>query len=633
MQKKSSEILLVWDTDEELLLPSDDLLNWQSYEMSVLENVFSIQRLIEENAEHLRSKYLAYIYDLGELRINSKRVVDHLELRPNFSYWWMTLLTEKCNFAKSPQINNIIKLMALEEWLQDKKYHKVRLVSDNRALSKSISLLAKKLLIDFEWQKEQNKSPKIGLLKRVFHTFPNVIQSSIWLVYYLIFNWPLKGVGLKEWRKTTATSTFVSYLFNLEPEAARKGQFDSHYWTTLTDSMSAKQHSTNWLHIYIKDDLLPSAKKASSLIRQFNKSHQGSQVHVTLASFLSISVIFRTLKDWYKVIKLNKLISKQLMINCGYLWPLFKKDCEDSLTGKHLISNLLEFNLFEKAMIELPTQKRGCYLQENIGWELGFISTWHSAGHQKDLIGFPSSTIIYWDLRRFFDPRSYQRKGLHDLPLPKYVGINGAVSKDMYLDGGYPKEGLIEVESLRYLYLSDFFHNQYKREREVSKEKVILVVGDYLQHNTYKQLNILLAAIDDIEPPAHYIVKPHPACPVDITVFPGLNAELSDRPIWELMKRSDIIYSSLITSAAIDGYCAGLPVITLLDGKTLNMSPLRGSKGVNFVSNSKDLAVAINTAKATNSDQRTKYFYLDSDLTRWHNWLIKGSDDDKKTKH
>ena len=178
MQKKSSEILLVWDTDEELLLPSDDLLNWQSYEMSVLENVFSIQRLIEENAEHLRSKYLAYIYDLGELRINGKRVVDHLELRPNFSYWWMTLLTEKCNFAKSPQINNIIKLMALEQWLQDKKYHKVRLVSDNHILAKSISLLAKKLLIDFEWQKEQNKSPKINLLKRVFHKFPNVIELS-----------------------------------------------------------------------------------------------------------------------------------------------------------------------------------------------------------------------------------------------------------------------------------------------------------------------------------------------------------------------------------------------------------------------------------------------------------------------
>ena len=83
MQKKSSKILLVWDTDEELLLQSDDVLNWQSYEMSVLENVFSIQRLIEENAEHLRSKYLAYIYDLGELRINSKRVVCLLYTSPS----------------------------------------------------------------------------------------------------------------------------------------------------------------------------------------------------------------------------------------------------------------------------------------------------------------------------------------------------------------------------------------------------------------------------------------------------------------------------------------------------------------------------------------------------------------------
>ena len=119
MQEKLSKILLVWDSDEKLLLPSkDDVLNWQSYEISDLDNIFSIQKIIEKNAEDLKSKYLAYIYALGEVLVHGKRVVDHLELRPGFSYWWMTLLTEKCNFAKSPQIDNVIKILALKEYLR-----------------------------------------------------------------------------------------------------------------------------------------------------------------------------------------------------------------------------------------------------------------------------------------------------------------------------------------------------------------------------------------------------------------------------------------------------------------------------------------------------------------------------------
>ena len=61
------------------------------------------------------------------------------------------------------------------------------------------------------------------------------------------------------------------------------------------------------------------------------------------------------------------------------------------------------------------------------------------------------------------------------------------------------------------------------------------------------------------------------------------------------------------------------------------MSPLRGSKSVYFVKNSKDLSSAINTIEATDLDQRKNYFYLDSDLPRWHKWLIDDFDKDEQT--
>jgi len=613
--------LLVWDVDDQFDGSKHDVIYWSSYTNFELDGIFSIPKLVEKNAEYLKSKYLKLIYDFGEININGKRIIDHLLIRKNFSYWWMTLLVEKCNISKSPQIDNIIKLMAFEKWLQENKYKRIELITANDELAMSMSLLAEKLIIDFSYKKIKSKQ-SVRMLKSFYHSMPNSVKSPIWLAYYSFSKWPLKGVGLKEWRNTTATTTFISYLFNLVPEATREGRYESMNWTRLTDLLNKSQHSSNWLHIYVKSSLLPSAKKARDFIQQLNNTKNGNQVHVTLTSFLTVPLIFKALRDWYKIFKLSNLITKQIQINCYYLWPLFKKDCQDSMSGIPVMSNILFFNLFEKAMNELPIQKKGCYLKENQGWESGFISAWQSARHKKNLIGFPHATVIYWDLRYFFDPSSYKRKSRLDLPLPDYVGVNGKIAKNMYLSGGYPKESLIEVESLRYLYLSNFSNHQAKRESGVSEGKMVLVVGDFLKENTNKQLNLLSSTIADIDPSVRFIIKPHPSCPINMEDFPGLRGELSTRPIEELMKMSNVVYSSLKTSAAIDAYCAGLPIISLLDGKTLNVSPLRGSKSVYFVSDSKSLVSAIKTAKATDSDQRKHYFYLDSGLPRWNKWLI-----------
>ena len=97
------------------------------------------------------------------------------------------------------------------------------------------------------------------------------------------------------------------------PESTKVGKYESRYWTKLTDLLDENQHSSNWLHIYVKDSLLPSPKKARDLIQDFNYKKNGNQVHVTLASFLTISLIFRTLKDWYKVLKFNIKFTFQCM--------------------------------------------------------------------------------------------------------------------------------------------------------------------------------------------------------------------------------------------------------------------------------------------------------------------------------
>jgi surface carbohydrate biosynthesis protein (TIGR04326 family) len=612
--------LLISDLDFASKKNKSDLIYWSNYECSESDSIFSIPLILEQNADLLKARFLSLIYEFGEGEIEGERLIEHLLIRKNFSYWWMTQLVEKCNYAKSPQIDNIIKLMALEEFCKKKKYKKLKLITSNVELAKSILLYSKSAGIEFEWKKIRNKKFKSISVHRIFHHLPNIIKSPIWLVHYLCSNWALIGAGVDEWRNTKASSTFVSYLFNLVPSALKEGRYESRYWTTLTSLLDKNNHSSNWIHIYIKDSLLPSAKEARNAIQKFNSEQHNNQVHVTLASFLSVRVILSTLNDFYRVKKLNKIVEKYIKLKSHYFWPLFNKDYKDSMTGIPAIKNILFFNLFEKAMNDLPKQNMGCYLQENQGWEFGFIHAWQSEGH-KNLIGFPHAAVIYWDLRNFFDPRTYFNKNKNRMPLPNFVGLNGDVSKKMYLSGGYPPKDLIEIESLRFLYLLDFTLGNDARELKKSNEKVVLVAGDYLKENTHKQLNLLESAISAIDHSVKFIFKPHPACPVDLKDFPKLRGELSMKPIQELMKISDVVYTSLVTSAAVDAYCADLPVISFLDGKTLNVSPLRNAKGVYFVSNSKGLAKAINTFRKTESDQLKNYFYLDSALPRWHRCL------------
>ena len=70
------------------------------------------------------------------------------------------------------------------------------------------------------------------------------------------------------------------------------------------------------------------------------------------------------------------------------------------------------------------------------------------------------------------------------------VAVNGKFAKNCLIQSGYPKDELIEVDALRYLYL-----NKYKKINKslISGENPIriLVLGDYLIENTHFQMSIL----------------------------------------------------------------------------------------------------------------------------------------------
>lgn len=623
MDSKTKQSLLVWDQNEDPQT-NQQILLWNGY--TEAKNQISIFKVVEQNADELKKEYLKLVYNLGEKRLNGQSVINHLQLRKNFNYWWMTLIVEKCNYSKSTWINDAIRLLALEKIIIINRVAKISLVTSNKILAKCFRLLCLKHKIEFDCHQRSGIKPSQSLFKQLYGFLPKLLQAIVWFSSNIVSRWKLRGVGLKAWKSTTGQITFVSYFFNLVPEAAKKGLYESRYWANLPESLFEENVATNWLHIYIKDSVCPSVKHAGKLIKKFNETEQKKQTHTTLDTFLGWKVIWYTLLDWLLLFKVGRKIRGLGDIEndySGYLWPFMKLDLDESLYGRTALINLLYFNLFEEALQLLPKQKKGVYLQENQGWEFGLIQAWKAAS-RGNLIGVSHSTVRFWDLRYFFDSRSYNGVVSSQLPRPNMIAVNGKLSREAYCLGGYPQDELVDVEALRYIHLKTL---SKKSDTLLYNNKPIkvLILGDYLAENTHLQMQLLDEAFPSISTNITLLVKPHPNCHIISSDYPRLKMDVTMDSIPSLLSKCNIAYTSNVTSAALDAYCANVPVISILNPRTLNMSPLLGVDGVEFVSGAGELInaiVKIKSGEKNNKINSEDIFWLEPKLPMWRNLLI-----------
>lgn len=599
----------------------DRVVLWRSFTEVGFPDAISIPELVENDSNRLRSRFLGLIYELGELKIDGKRLVDHLELHQGFSYWWMTLIAEKCNWAKSPLITDAIRLFAFDDWAKQKlTIQSVKLASPNRALQESLKNWCWVNNIDFEWQQTPFMAPNKPLIRRMFDALPYFLQASIWLLKYLSERWPLRGIGVGSWERASGRLAFVSYFFNLVPKASQNGLFESQYWTVLPAVLNARKEKSSWLHIYVKSPLVPNARAAKRLLQQFNSNQGDQQVHVLLDSFLSFKVVVAAVQDFLRVRNFARIDftgavqgkSEDIRPDMFITYPLLKEDWRRSFYGIHAISNTLRLNLFKKAFSCLPNQRVGIYLQENQDWELGMVDAWRVANHGK-LVSFPHSTVRFWDLRYFFDPRSYSRDRCA-LPRPDVIAVSGESVKAALLESGYPVKELVEVEALRYLYLEAFSNAPRRPSVNRKKPLKILVLGDYLPSSTALQMELIEEVRDHLLN-VELTVKPHPSCPIDPANYPKLKFAQTNQPLSSIIDQFDLAYTSSFSAAAIDAYISGLRVISVLDSSTLNLSPLRKVEGVEFVSTPDEFVVALKTTSTIDIDDN--FFFYDDNLPRW----------------
>jgi surface carbohydrate biosynthesis protein (TIGR04326 family) len=622
MSESMRSTLLIWDRPGDAPEGDWTRILWRAFGVSGAATV-SIPALLEERAVVLRARFLAWVHELGVQQIAGRTLIDRLQLRAGFSFWWMTLLVEKSNAHNSPQIISAIKLFALEDLLSAGWKGRVVLESADALLARTLRTWCGNAGFGFAWVRApgSDAAPK-SVMHRLYAQLPAMAQALVVIVRHLWKRRALRGTGAAAWRGARSPVAICSYLFNLDVAAAREGRLASAFWTELHSLLAGEGGGANWLFVYFEHGQLPDAAAARQQIEQFNARSAGASAHVPLDGAMSARVLMRALRDYFRIalrsIGLAARMRFRVQGSAIDLWPLFADDWRTSLRGPAALTNCLYFNEFEEQLRRLPKQRLGFYLLENISWEPGFVYCWQAAGHGK-LVGVPHSTVRFWDLRYFADPRDYVRTGRSPLPLPDLVAVNGAAARAMYIEGGFPAERLVEVEALRYLHLNRAVP---RTKSALGAPLRVLVLGDYVPSTTRQQMAWLAEAVPAMPADTIYIVKPHPACPIDPGHYPGIRMQLTSDPLDKLLGGCDVAYTSNMTSAAVDAYSFGVPVVSVLDGEAFNISPLRGHPCVSYVTNGAELAAALlDRTRKPRAPDATAYFHLDRGLPRWRRLL------------
>ena len=109
----------------------------------------------------------------------------------------MTLFAEKCNFSKSPEIDNAVKLIAFKRWMLSNPLKSIEIKSNNKRLNNAFNLIAKKNNLNFSSNYSFSSLDNYSTL--------HLIKGIIWLCLYLFKSKPLKGIGLESWQKTKSS--------------------------------------------------------------------------------------------------------------------------------------------------------------------------------------------------------------------------------------------------------------------------------------------------------------------------------------------------------------------------------------------------------------------------------------------
>lgn len=559
----------------------------------------SLTNYVEKNSLLIRSEYINIIDSLECLKKSNKLIKSYYKCLDDYDLLDMSLLSEK-SFYKSPEINDVIKLIGLDKLISKLNPETVVLKNLPKKVKKTINeyCVNKKIKFFTISNREDNKK------KKFYKYLPYPIQAILWfLLKYFDFlrsdNKKLKSIY------TNKNSLFaIGYFTHIDIDRLYRGEFYSGMWGRFTEACKLKNLKINFLHHYIPNKHTVSQAIGNSQLNILNKSNFNS--HSFISNHSSHKIFFKIFKIYLSKILFQKNQKKIIYdhfrnLSNFNLIQIIEESIESSLRGIVLMENLYYIVHFDEIFKNLENQKLGFYLMENQSWEFALVNAWKKYLHGR-LYAIQHSTVSFWDLR-------YNNPFLNKKFKPDKFLVNGDAAMQHFMDFNYPSNDTYLIEAIRYLKL------ELNNTNPSGDNK--LVFGDIISNNTNKMLSLVkpIAKNDIIN---NWYFKSHPANEIKVDFKNDGLIETNDS-IYKLFKKSKTVICPSSSGVALEAYLAGLKVIVFNQPGEINTSPLFKIEGVCFVSNTSQIEDALN--KKNNFKKKLNFFDLDSKLGKLNQLL------------
>jgi len=589
----------------------------------VPEGHVSVPVLLEKHLPRIRAELMAWVYELGKVKVLDEEVHEWLKAGDSLSMWWCSLLFEK-HPKLLPGLHAALKLRALELLCEGEDCAGLHLVSADATLRTSLERFCRQKHWRFSYTRREGARRESGahqsLKARIYYALPAVLRAKLrWYHWF----WTIKRHLPRSEAAPPAqgTSTIATYFPNIDSGLAREGRFRSRYWEKLHDALApaaGEKSQVNWLFIMFPSPQY-SFRQCIELVRTFRaKGLDGASFHY-LEEFIGLGDIL--IAGWrYTRLLVNSLLVQRALRARFYLqgshmdfWPYLGAAYVESCRGWRALERCLQRQACIRYVEWCGRQKWTIFPMENCPWERMLTQAMHEA-EAGPVYGTQHSTIRAADFRYFDDQRALHDEACRRFQ-PERIYVNGRGALDAMLAAGYAPEQLGMLEALRYMYLAD-----KGPMHAADGETCLLLVTSFFADETDAHLAVLgQAAKDGILDGMRVCIKAHPYLPVEERLarfFPhGGGPEIVKRPVEELLVPGTLVWTSNSTTVALEAALRGLPVMAQAAENDFDLCPLQGVPGLVRIRTSADLARALASASCPMLPQ--DYLALDHALPRW----------------
>ena len=597
--------------------------HWTGYEAPSPQ--VSIPLLMEDKALQIKKEYLAWIHDLGRTKIQGQTVTKILKIFDNLSYWWLTTLAVKSPYD-SDSIYSVFKLRTLESVYFDNECSGLIYCGNNALLDKTLKEWCEKLGHCYQRYNvsEKYKRPIKKGVRWWLRKFPGWVQALAHLIknWYLRYRYinSIKTNDVGPLGKENAV-TIVNYFPNFDQEKSKGNQFYSNYWQSLHSVFDEIPVKINWVFFYF-DTAGFSFQNAIHFLKGFNDNSSKKHQYFILEEFLTFPVLVKAIKLYFCIYSKGKRLGelrKEFCFSDSQMnfFPFMEKEWKVSLFGNLAMNNAIKIAMFDAMAKTLSASPWGLFIWENQPWDMALISAWKR--HQKNTKVFASQHSFFrpFDLRFVSDSRDFFETGGEAMPLPDKLCINNVQGLSLIREAGYPEDRIAKVEAVRYFNLEGKYMT--KKQTPERERTLLVIMGVADQENRF-----LFRLLEDassrggLDKYKQVFIKPHPSLSSEglgLVYESKFSYSIKQQSLSELWELVDVVFGVHSTGAAWEASWNGIPAIVTCAIDSLNLSPLSGLSGVQFVANVDDLLEQLN--QPSNAQIPKNYFYLGDNHNLW----------------